>query len=83
MYKIRIKHNDVIVSEKALDRAECESIGGTGVQFIFNAYKKHFNFDIGKYRISDYDNGEDFFTLFIKTDDLIKLRDKKLSELGL
>lgn len=71
------------MSEKALDRAECESIEGVGVQFIVNAYMKHFALDINQYRLSDYDNGDDYFTLFIKTEDLIGLRDKKLNDLGL
>jgi hypothetical protein len=42
---------------------------------------KYVGLDISDYTIKEYRNGKDYFTIHIRQEDLIKLREDKLSDL--
>jgi hypothetical protein len=79
--KISVSHNDIIIIEKILTQDECNSLDGIGVVWIANAYKKYIGLDISSYRLSEIKDSPYHFTIFIRTEDLVKLRDNKLGEI--
>jgi hypothetical protein len=79
--KISVSHNDIIIIEKILTQDECNSLDGIGVVWIVNAYKKYIGLDISSYRLSELKDSPYHFTVFIRTEDLVKLRDNKLGEI--
>jgi len=79
--KISVSHNGIIIIEKILTQDECNSLDGIGVVWIANAYKKYIGLDISSYRLSDIKDSPYHFTIFIRTEDLVKLRDNKLGEI--
>jgi len=79
--KISVSHNDIIIIEKILTQDECNSLDGIGVVWIVNAYKKYIGLDISSYRLSEIKDSPYHFTIFIRTEDLVKLRDNKLGEI--
>jgi hypothetical protein len=81
MYKIVVKNKEVIIIDKTLSKDECESISGFGAQWVCNAFMKIVGLDISDYTIKEYQNGSDYFYLSIREEDLIKLREDKLSYL--
>ena len=81
MYKLIVKNKEVTIIDKTLSKDECESILGFGAEWVCNAFKKHVGIDIADYTIKEYQNGSDYFNLSIREEDLIKLREDKLSDL--
>ena len=79
--KISVSHKGITIIEKVLTLEECNSLDGIGAAWIVNAYKKYIGLDISSYRLSDINNSPYHFTVFIKTEDLVKLRDSKLSDI--
>jgi hypothetical protein len=79
--KISVSHNGIIIIEKILTQDECNSLDGIGVVWIVNAYKKYIGLDISSYRLSDIKDSPYHFTISIRTEDLVKLRDNKLGEI--
>jgi len=79
--KISVSHNGIIIIEKILTQDECNSLDGIGVVWIVNAYRKYIGLDISSYRLSDIKDSSYHFTIFIRTEDLVKLRDNKLGEI--
>jgi hypothetical protein len=81
MYKLIVKNKEVSIIDKLLTNDECESISGTGAQWICNAFTKYIGLDIGDYTIKEYYNEPGCFILSIREEDLIKLREDKLNNL--
>lgn len=81
MYKLIVNNKGVTIIDKTLSKDECESIKTTGAQWICDAFMKYVGLDISDYTIKEYVNGINYFTLSIREEDLIKLREDKLSNL--
>ena len=81
MYKLIVNNKGVIIIDKTLSKDECESIKHNSAQWIVNAFKKYINIDISNYRLDEYVSGSGFFALYIRPEDLAKLREDKLSKL--
>jgi hypothetical protein len=81
MYKLIVKNKEVSIIDKLLTNDECESISGTGAQWICNAFTKYIGLDISDYTISEYYSEPGCFILNIRVEDLIKLREDKLNNL--
>jgi hypothetical protein len=81
MYRIVVKSNQIVIINRQLSNDECLLIPGTGAQWIVNAFKKYINIDISNYRLDEYISGRGFFALYIRPEDLAKLREDKLSKL--
>ena len=79
--RISVSYKEINIIEKILTKDEYDSIDGNGVVWIVNAYKKYIGLDISSYRISEYEDLPYNFTIFIRTEDLVKLRDKKLEDI--
>jgi len=81
MYRLIIKNKNVTIIDKILSKDECESIKTTGAQWVCDAFIKYVGLDIGDYTIIEYDKGYNYFTIHIRQEDLIKLREDKLNYL--
>lgn len=83
--KLIVKNKGVTVIERKLTIKEMDSLSSFGAQFYCDAFREYLGINILDYRISEYKQNErsDEFTLFIRDNDLIKLRDNKLKKLGL
>jgi len=91
MYSIGIKHNGLVIATYDLLGEEVKKLEvTTGAQgkrsvlsFILELYEKKFGLDIGQYGLNEYENEKGYFLLNIRSEDLVKLRDYKLTKLGL
>jgi hypothetical protein len=83
MYNLIVKNKEVTIIDKTLSNDECESIKTTGVQWVCDVFTKYVGLDISDYTIKEYVNGSNYFTISIREEDLIKLREDKLNYLGL
>ena len=81
MYKLLVKNKGVTIIDKNLSQEECESIKTTGAQWFCDVFMKYVGLDISDYTIKEYRNGKDYFAIHIRQEDLIKLREDKLSDL--
>jgi hypothetical protein len=81
MYKLIVKNKEVTIIDKTLSKDECESIKTTGAQWVCDAFTKYVGLDISDYTIKEYINNENTFLIYIREEDLIKLREDKLSDL--
>jgi len=81
MYNLIVKNKEVVIIDKTLSKDECESIKTTGAQWVCDAFMKYVRLDIGDYTIIEYDKGDNYFTIHIREQDLIKLREDKLNYL--
>jgi hypothetical protein len=81
MYKLIVKNKEVNIINKTLSKDECESIKTTGAQWVCDAFTKYVGLDISDYTIKEYINNENTFLIYIREEDLIKLREDKLSDL--
>jgi hypothetical protein len=81
MYKLIVKNKGVTIIDKNLSKDECESIKTTGAQWVCDAFTKYVGLDISDYTIKEYINNENTFLIYIREEDLIKLREDKLSNL--
>lgn len=81
MYKLIVKNKEVSIIDRLLTNDECESISGTGTQWICDAFVKYIGLDINDYTISEYYSEPGCFTLNIREEDLTKLREDKLNNL--
>jgi len=79
MYKLIVKNKGVTIIDKTLSQDECESIKTTGAQWVCDAFTKYVGLDISDYTIKEYTNGINYFTISIREEDLIKLREDKLN----
>jgi hypothetical protein len=83
MWSLIVKHKNQIVIQKDLTDEESSAIPGIGAQWILNAIQYHIGLDIGSYRLDEYDYTSKGFILYIRTEDLERLRDNKLNILGI
>jgi hypothetical protein len=96
MYKIGIKHNGAIIAttdllvEEAPDNSFEFQPSGKGVVFevrrlvfIVDLFEKKFGLDISQYRLNEYESLVGYFFIHIRNEDLQKLREEKLTKLGL
>jgi hypothetical protein len=81
MYKLIVKNKEVTIIDKTLSKDECESIKTTGAQWVCDAFTKYVGLDIADYTIKEYINNENTFLIYIREEDLIKLREDKLNYL--
>jgi len=83
MYSLIVKHKNQIVIQKDLTDEESSAIPGIGAQWILNAIQYHIGLDIKSYKLDEWNNTSKGFTLYIRTEDLERLRDNKLNILGI
>jgi D-lyxose ketol-isomerase len=83
MYSIGIKHNGVVIATYDLLGEEVKKLEVTMLSFILELFEKKFGLDIGQYGLNEYENEKGYFLLNIRSEDLVKLRDYKLTKLGL
>ena len=83
MYRIGIKHNGVVIATYDLLGEEVKKLEVTMLSFILELFEKKFGLDIGQYGLNEYENKKGYFFLNIRSEDLVKLRDYKLTKLGL
>jgi len=81
VYKLIVNNKAVTIIEKTLSKDECESIKSTGAQWVCEIFMKYIGLDISDYTIKEYVNGSNYFTISIREEDLIKLREDKLNYL--
>ena len=81
IYKLIVKNKGVTIIDKNLSQDECESIKSTGAQWVCEIFMKYIGLDISDYTIKEYINGNNHFTISIREEDLIKLREDKLNYL--
>jgi hypothetical protein len=79
MYKLVVNNKGVIIIDKTLSKDECESIETTGAQWVCDCFMKYVGLDISDYTIKEYVNGSNYFSISIREEDLIKLREDKLN----
>ena len=82
MYKIGIKHNGAIIATTELSKEE-EKLEESMLAFIVDLFEKKFGLDIGQYGLNEYENFIGHFFILIRNEDLERLREEKLTKLGL
>jgi hypothetical protein len=83
MYSLIVKHKEQIVIQKDLTDEEASSVKGFGAQWILNAFQYHVGLDINSYGLDEWNNTGKDFIIYIRTEDLERLRDNKLEQLGI
>lgn len=83
MYSLIVRHKDQNIIHRTLTSDELSALNGFGVQWVVNAFKEYIGLDILSYRLNEYDNTDEAFILYIRTEDLEELRDSKLNNLGI
>jgi beta-galactosidase beta subunit len=83
MYRIGLKHNGVLIASKELSQKETTNLIEGHLTSIMNLFKTIYKLDISEYRLSEYENHRDYFYIHIRAEDLEKIRDYKLKQLGL
>lgn len=83
MYYLSIQCPSGQTIKRILTNNECKNINGFGLEWIINAYKQVYDLDISDYKLGEYVNGQDFFTLKIRPSDLSIIRSNILTSLGL
>ena len=83
MYSLVVKHKEQIVIQKYLTDEEASAIPGFGAEWILNAFQYHIGLDINSYRLDEWNNTGKDFIIYIRTEDLERLRDNKLEQLGI
>lgn len=79
MYKLIVEAKGITIIDKTLSKEECESIKTTGAQWICDVFTKYIGLDISDYSMIEYVGGSNCFTISIREEDLIKLREDKLN----
>lgn len=90
-YKLNISHNDRIISSHTIalsDITEFKKINGSwsvkqDVNFIGWLYLNKFGLDIMSYRMDEYKKDDYSFTILVRSEDLQKMRDNKINQLGI
>jgi hypothetical protein len=82
MYKIGIKHNGVVIATTDLLVEEVKKLEVNLFVFIVELFQKKFGLDISQYKLNEYENLKGFF-IHIRNEDLERLREEKLTKLGL
>lgn len=83
MYKIGIKHNGAIIATTDLLAEELKKLEASRLVFIVELFQKKFGLDISEYRLNEYESLKGNFFIHIRSEDLERLREEKLTKLGL
>lgn len=83
MYKIGLKHNGVIIATTDLLVEEEKKLEAMRLVFIVELFEKKFGLDIGQYGLNEYESLKGSFFIHIRNEDLERLREEKLTKLGL
>ena len=83
MYKIGIKHNGVVIATTELSEEEDKKLEVSMLGFIVELFEKKFGLDIGQYGLNEYQSFIGHFFIHIRNEDLERLREEKLTKLGL
>lgn len=83
MYSLIVQHKGQTVTHKILNDVEVKSVEGFGAQWVINAFKKYIGLDISKYRLDEWRKTDREFLIYIRPEDLEKLRGVKLNDLGI
>lgn len=83
MYKIGIKHNGVVIAITELSEEEDKKLEESRLTFIVELFEKKFGLDIIQYMLNEYENIKGLFYIHIRNEDLERLREEKLTKLGL
>ena len=83
MYKIGLKHNGVIIATTDLLVEEEKKLEEMRLVFIVELFEKKFGLDIGQYGLNEYESLKGSFFIHIRNEDLERLREEKLTQLGL
>lgn len=83
MYNLIIKNNGQIIIHRVLTPDELSTLNGFGIQLIIDAFIKYLGLDINSYVLNEFEQNDDSFTVYIRNEDLEKLRDNKLNKLGI
>ena len=83
MFKIGIKYNNVIITSKEFNEKDLNIPDKSFLSYILNMFKDIYKIDIGEYRLNEYELNLGEFILLIRDEDLQKIRDMKLKDLGL
>lgn len=83
MYKIGIKHNGVVIATTDLLVEEVKKLEVNLFVFIVELFEKKFGLDISEYRLNEYERLKGSFFIHIRNEDLERLREEKLTKLGL
>lgn len=83
MYKIGIKNNGAIIATTELSEEEEKKIEASRLGFIVELFEKKFGLEIGLYGLNEYENLKGHFFIHIRNEDLERLREEKLTKLGL
>jgi hypothetical protein len=83
MYKIGIKHNGAIIATTDLLVEEVKKLEVSRLVYIIDIFEKKFGLDISEYRLNEYENNEGNFFIHIRNEDLQRLREDKLKEIGI
>ena len=87
MYSLIVKHNGQIIIHRTLTSDELATVyvSGNTIQLVINAFIKYIGLDISSYGLNEFENPltnkNRSFTIYIRNEDLEKLRDNKLNEL--
>ena len=80
MYRIVVKSNQIVIINRQLSNDEC-LFGYHSKSSLISVVKKYINIDVSDYRLNEYESRTGFFILHIRSEDLSKLREDKLSKL--
>jgi hypothetical protein len=83
MYKIGLKHNGILISSKELSCEETKNLHEDNLSSILMLFNIVYKLDISDYRLNEYESIIGGFFIHIRTEDLEKIRDNKLTELGI
>ena len=83
MYKIGIKHNGVVIATTDLLVEEVKKLEVNLFVFIVELFQKKFGLDISEYRLNEYERLKGSFFIHIRNEDLERLREDKLKEIGI
>lgn len=83
MYKIGIKHNGAIIATTDLLAEELKKLEASRLVFIVELFQKKFGLDISEYRLNEYESLYGSFFIHIRNEDLERIREEKLTKLGL
>ena len=97
MYSLIVKHNGQIIIHRTLTSDELSTVAKeiaaennikvSVIHLVINAFIKYIGLDISSYGLNEFENPltnkNRSFTIYIRNEDLEKLRDNKLNELGL
>ena len=81
MFRLVVKNEQIVIIDRKLSKEECEFTKEFGAQWVVETFRKYINIDISDYMLHEYESETNCFILHIRKEDLVKLREDKLSKL--